>query len=190
MTWSDRWDVPRSDGSGVWTVSRSDAGAWGCSCPVWRFKRETCKHITRIQEEESSGIAHPRLELVCANVPQVTREDARVLVPLLPIGDTHFQATLCFDLYACGVPWSEVRERYRLDQTWTKQAVLAYVLKHGRKYYADTARKGRKEYVIDQNIPLPDIPKYRETPDAYSRRLGYPLDLATLLLGSVWAESH
>lgn len=43
--WVARYSVPRSNGAGAWTVARDAKGAWGCSCPRWRYKREQCKHI-------------------------------------------------------------------------------------------------------------------------------------------------
>ena len=34
---------------GVYTVSIDDKGMWGCSCPVWKFKRRQCKHIDALE---------------------------------------------------------------------------------------------------------------------------------------------
>jgi hypothetical protein len=50
--WAARYSVPRSTGDGTWTVAQAKNGAWGCSCPRWKFKREHCKHIQEVQ-------AHP-----------------------------------------------------------------------------------------------------------------------------------
>jgi hypothetical protein len=46
--WVARYSVPRSSGAGAWTVAKDAKGAWGCSCPRWRFKREQCKHIETV----------------------------------------------------------------------------------------------------------------------------------------------
>lgn len=46
--WMQRYSVPRSHGDGTWTVAKDAKGAWGCSCPRWRFKREQCKHIQAV----------------------------------------------------------------------------------------------------------------------------------------------
>ena len=50
--WVERYSIPRSNGTGTWTVALDKTGAWGCSCPRYRFKRESCKHIDEVQ-------AHP-----------------------------------------------------------------------------------------------------------------------------------
>jgi hypothetical protein len=46
-----RYSVPRSSGDKTWTVSQTRAGEWQCSCPVWRFKRQECKHIVAVQDD-------------------------------------------------------------------------------------------------------------------------------------------
>lgn len=50
--WIARYSIPRSTGTGTWTVAQHKNGSWGCSCPRYRFKREQCKHIDEVQ-------AHP-----------------------------------------------------------------------------------------------------------------------------------
>jgi len=52
MTWITKWSVPGSKGK-TWTVAINDSGEFGCSCPVWRFKRQECKHIRKIKEQSS-----------------------------------------------------------------------------------------------------------------------------------------
>jgi hypothetical protein len=49
-----RYSVPRSSGDKIWTVSQTARGDWQCSCPVWRFKREQCKHIAAVQDDPDS----------------------------------------------------------------------------------------------------------------------------------------
>jgi hypothetical protein len=49
-----RYSVPRSSGDKTWTVSQTTKGDWRCSCPVWRFKREQCKHIAAVQDDPDS----------------------------------------------------------------------------------------------------------------------------------------
>ena len=49
-----RYSVPRSSGDKTWTVSQTARGDWQCSCPVWRFKREQCKHIAAVQDDPDS----------------------------------------------------------------------------------------------------------------------------------------
>jgi len=48
--WVKRWQVPSSSDSGVWTVAVDADGNYGCSCPVWRFRRQECHHIKMVKE--------------------------------------------------------------------------------------------------------------------------------------------
>lgn len=44
--WVQSWQMPSESRAGVeYTVSVSDDGTWGCSCPRWKFKRVECHHI-------------------------------------------------------------------------------------------------------------------------------------------------
>jgi len=101
------------------------------------------------------------------------------LVPLLPLDDVHFLSTLCFDLYAHGVRWATIAERYRLPSSITKDICIEFVEQHGRKIYQfrDDPAFPRHEYQILSGIPLPDLPRFQETPMDYHLRTGYPFDL-------------
>lgn len=44
-----RYSVPSSNGDTTYTVAERDDGEWTCSCPRWKFKRESCKHIAAAQ---------------------------------------------------------------------------------------------------------------------------------------------
>jgi hypothetical protein len=48
--WLKRWQVPSSSDNGVWTVAVDADGNYGCSCPVWRFRRQECHHIKMVKE--------------------------------------------------------------------------------------------------------------------------------------------
>jgi len=55
--WVDKWTVRGNSGVGH-TVSVSDNGEWGCSCPAWKFKKrdakargEMCHHIMQKKAE-------------------------------------------------------------------------------------------------------------------------------------------
>lgn len=54
MTWIKKWDVPSSDGKRTYVVAIKENGEYGCSCPAWKFHRRNCKHIARIQSQETS----------------------------------------------------------------------------------------------------------------------------------------
>jgi hypothetical protein len=45
--WVKRWTVKGSNGK-EWTVAIDKDGNYGCSCPVWKFRRQECHHITQI----------------------------------------------------------------------------------------------------------------------------------------------
>jgi hypothetical protein len=49
MTWIRRWEVGGTNHN--WIVALSDTGEWGCSCPVWKFRRVECHHIRNIKDQ-------------------------------------------------------------------------------------------------------------------------------------------
>ena len=62
MNWVRRIEARGSRGD-LYTVAISDTGAWGCSCPAWRFKkkdhtgvRQDCKHIVAVK----AGLPRPQ----------------------------------------------------------------------------------------------------------------------------------
>ena len=131
--WIKKWTV---DGSvdKPWTVSLSDQGIYGCSCPRWKFKREECHHIGQVKAgfgtEIGSTTPH-RPEYVLAHVCAPTLKDGNLLIPLIPFGDTpHMEATICYVMLENGYSWSEVKEHRHLPRQWTAGAVLAYIKQH------------------------------------------------------------
>ena len=54
--WIKRWEVPKSSGDGVWVVAIDKNDNYGCSCPVWKFKREECHHILEIKQNGGQEI--------------------------------------------------------------------------------------------------------------------------------------
>lgn len=56
MKWLRRFDVRGSQGD-AYTIAIAESGAWGCSCPRWRFSkahpatglRPDCKHIEAVK---------------------------------------------------------------------------------------------------------------------------------------------
>lgn len=49
--WVRGWDVKSDMGRDTYRVSISDNEEWGCSCPVWKFRRKECKHILQVKAE-------------------------------------------------------------------------------------------------------------------------------------------
>jgi hypothetical protein len=139
--WIKRWKVPSHSSDKVYTVAQDATGEYGCSCPVWKFKRQECKHIKEVKDGAYASIDAPPAkepEIVLANVREVCEADdgdGRLLVPLMPLDDTHFQATLIYDLLRHGVNWGTCKERYGLAKRNSKKAIIAYVEERGRRIY-------------------------------------------------------
>lgn len=54
--WVEKWTVPSSsDPSKTYTVSRSEEGSFGCSCPAWTRARRECRHIKDVLAGRVSG---------------------------------------------------------------------------------------------------------------------------------------
>jgi len=49
MKWIKKWEIKSESGNGSYVVSLSDKNEWGCSCPVWKFRRQGCKHIKGVK---------------------------------------------------------------------------------------------------------------------------------------------
>jgi len=164
-----------------YTVTRIDWNTWQCTCPHWRYRGTDCAHIRKAQSIDAAGASlKPEPPIVYAHVREVTSQaDGSLYVPLLPLDDVHFLSTLCFDLYAHGVRWATIAERYRLPSSFTKDICIEFVEQHGRKIYqfSNDPAIPRHQYQILSGIPLPDLPRFQETPMDYHLRTGYPLDL-------------
>ena len=193
MKWVKKYEVPRSSGEGVWVVSQSETEEWGCGCPVWKFGRNECKHIKAVKGGEYDEVEGPNASIVFANVREVKKDkNGNVLVPLIPIDDTHFAATVYFDLYVAGVPWRQIKGQYGLARKNTKKAILNYVRAKGRKIYGSVDKEtGRnKEREVTNFFQMPDLPKNGESPEEYCRRTGYPMDLKDLVAESLRPGLH
>lgn len=149
-TWVKQWKVPSDSHPGDFhTVSLSPVGWYACSCGKWRFQRgapqdrRPCPHIEDVRDGKYPAVGEVEVaapDFVYANVREVTPryeggQLVRVLLPLLPFGDTGFLATLAYDLLALGLSWALVRRQLELPRKWTREAVLAHVQHHGRRIY-------------------------------------------------------
>jgi hypothetical protein len=143
--WKQRWYVQSHSNPGIQYVVAIDVDkVWGCSCPVWKFRREECKHIKEIK----GSLADPRRDnvynqceptIVVANVQQITFDKLKneVQMPLIPLGETHFEATIIFDLLLSGVSYRTIRERYSLTlaNTNPRRVIEGYIVALGRCIY-------------------------------------------------------
>lgn len=185
--WIQSFEVPSTSGRGTYTVSQDRDGNFGCSCPQWKFHRLECKHVLKIKEQVQTGpLAFDRINPTCvpANVRQVRKRDEdTLLVPLLPIDDPHFLATVVVDLLMHGVQFFEIRHRYHLPSGTRRQDYIDHVLRYGRRIYGSLQQnEGSRSLETTQSWHLPEPFLPNEQLDAYHHRTGYPLDLITLAL--------
>ena len=136
--WIKRFKVQSSSGNGDYIVGIDKEGNYGCSCPVWKFRRQECHHIKQIKllgGSEVETISKP--EYVLAKVFEPKLKEGKILCPLIPIGDTHMEATIDVFLMKYGYSFSEIRELRHIPNQWTKLVVLNYIEKYGMKKYPD-----------------------------------------------------
>lgn len=195
--WSQSFEVPSTSGLGTYTVSRDTTGRYACSCPHWIYRRQVCKHIRAIQTQARTEPAHHARDLpipTClpANVTSVTTgDDKSVLVPLIPIGHSHFLATVIVDLLIHRISFATIQRHYHLPAATTRQNYLDHVLAHGRFIYAERDEgQVNRQIVHTEQWQLPESPFARETAEQYHRRTGVPLDLIRLALPRLSPTSH
>lgn len=142
MAYIKKWEIPsEKDSNKFYTVSLTDKNTFACSCPIWIFKRQECKHIQRVKKalennEDINEIKLNSLVIIPAKVEEVTlKENNEVYVPLIPLraDATHFLATVIYDLLNLGFTFSYLSERYHLPNSWNKQKVINYIEARGRK---------------------------------------------------------
>lgn len=135
MKWIKKWKVKSESGNSSYVVSLSDKNEWGCSCPVWKFRRQECKHIMRVKlnperykeiEEQSS---RPTYVLARVEKPTYDKKNNRLLIPLIRIEpyDIHLEAFICYTMAKYGYKWKEVVEIRHLNPVWTLKKVKEYI---------------------------------------------------------------
>ena len=135
--WVKRWYVPKSSGDGTWTVAIDKNGNYGCSCPVWKFKRQECHHIKLVKMGGGQLVSkEARPEYVLAAVLKPTIKDGKLLCPLVAIPDAAMmEATICYYLLKNGYSMGEVRDLRRIPREWTAKAIFAHIEQHGEAEY-------------------------------------------------------
>lgn len=138
--WVKRWNVQGSEGH-VWRVAQDKDGNFGCSCPRWKFKRETCHHIQQVKSgfcnNKSANPQRPTYILAKVFKPKV--ENSNLLIPLVAIPDTKMmEATICFYLLNNGYSMSEIRELRNIPRDWTAKAIFAHIANYGEAEYPET----------------------------------------------------
>ena len=135
--WVKRWKVLSESSDSVYTVALHKEGHYGCSCPHWKFRRKECKHIRQVLDGDWDAEPEKREpSIILANVREVKLNgDGELLVPLLPLGDTHFEATLIYDLLQHGVSWRTIKGTYSLAKLNARKNIITYVEQRGRLIY-------------------------------------------------------
>lgn len=153
MKWMRSWIVLGSKSGTSWKVSVADDDSWGCSCPVWKFRRQECHHIRQVKDDLASphftnGKALP--EILPGRVSAVKIIDGKCLYPLIPFNDytSDILATIVYDLLGLGYPMSRIRKRFNsvIPSSWTVQGVQTHVVLHGR-VLCPTTKYGHYQYV-------------------------------------------
>jgi len=135
-----QWLVPSdTDSEKTYKVSLTLEGEYQCSCPRWIFSkpRKDCKHIGDVKNGCYDQNSIAEYTLLFAMVKEVTMLDDRqtIHVPLMPVGDTDFCATILYDLVQIGVPWQVAAELEHVPRSWNPKAVEQHIKAHGRKIY-------------------------------------------------------
>jgi len=136
--WIKRWEVQGT--TQAWIVALDKNGNWGCSCPVWKYRRQECHHIKFIKMNGGKKIKkEERPEYVLAKVlkPTYDKGKNRLYIPLIGIPDAHLmEATICYYLLKYGYSMGEIRKmRKHLPKSWTAKAIIEHVEENGKAEY-------------------------------------------------------
>jgi hypothetical protein len=127
-----------------------------------------------------------------ANVAEVQKINENVvLVPILPLNDSDFLATVIVDFLAHGLPFDELRRRYHLPAGATSKQYIDYVAIHGRRIYSAADPDTGARAVLPTplwNLPEPVLPG--ESDQAYERRTGCPSRLFHLAMSAQPPQPH
>jgi len=122
--WINTWLIDGSKGK-TWKVSIDKDGNYGCSCPVWKFKRIQCHHIEAVRKGAS------KLRTAMVGKPEIVDSGNSVLICydpdtnklyipqrlwLTPMEQVIKIAKLMLEH---GFTMEEFRERYGLTDDWT-----------------------------------------------------------------------
>lgn len=136
--WVKRWKVQGTDNE--WTVAVDKNGNYGCSCPVWKFRRQECHHIKQVKMNggrEITAKEKPKYILASVYKPKYKEETNELLIPLVAIPDAHMmEATICYYLLKYGYSMGEVRELRNIPGEWTARAIIQHIELNGEAEYS------------------------------------------------------
>lgn len=147
-----RWEVPSDSQPDKKYVVSIRNGEWQCSCPVWIFRRQECKHIKRMKNGEYDQKklmikGTPKYVLAKVLKPTYDEEKNELLIPLIPFcpeerekyyARLHMEATIIFEMLEHGYTMQGIRIlRVHTPKEWTARTVRAYIEEHGKCVYPD-----------------------------------------------------
>jgi len=121
--WIRRWQIDGSKGK-VWVVSEDRNGDFGCSCPVWKFRRIQCHHIKAVQAGASklrfaiTGKA-TIVEMSNFTIPKYDADENVLYIPRSRILSSDEYADVARAMIEHGYTMEEFREMYCLGDHWT-----------------------------------------------------------------------
>jgi len=138
--WVKRWKVNGSNGN-VWIVAQDQEGNYGCSCPVWKFRRQECHHIKQVKMGlgvEAQKVEKPKYVLAKVLKPTYKKETNELLIPLVGIPDAMMmEATICYNLLKYGYSMREIREIRHIPNEWTAKSIINHIETHGEAEYPE-----------------------------------------------------
>lgn len=139
--WVEKWEIEGSNGH-IWIVAKDREGNYGCSCPVWKFKRRECHHILKVKNSMGKPIEEvekPKYVLAKVLKPTYDSETNILSCPLVAIPDTMgMEVTICYYLIKYGYSMSEIRLLRNIPNSWTKEQILDHIKRHGEAEYPET----------------------------------------------------
>jgi len=116
--WINTWLIDGSKGK-TWAVSIDKDGNYGCSCPVWKFKRIQCHHIEAVKKGASklhtAMVGKP--ELIKDGVLEYDADNNVLHIPHYHSSNT--LPSIAKIMLEHGFTMEEFRERYNLSDDWT-----------------------------------------------------------------------
>ena len=147
-----QWSVPSSTNKdkkykvSMYWSEVNEAFVFECGCPHWIYRHKECHHIRQIRLYGGKEIKRPEYILVKGGTPRFDKEENKLLIPLVAIGDMHMEAYIDYMMLQYGWSWGEVKDKRNLHNSWTRSGVINYINDHGpcvRKVECNNV-KGRK----------------------------------------------
>ena len=137
--WVQKWAVPSSSSDKEYVVAVDKDGNYGCSCPVWKFRRQECHHIQAVKGGDGEAVKEkPQYILAVVDKPIYDEKENKLYIPLVGIPDAlMMEATICFYLLKHGYSMGEIREIRRIPPSWTVRAIKAHIERHGEAEYPE-----------------------------------------------------